>query len=90
MGETSVVERLRARLRELGWTQRQFAEAVGSSAPVVCRILSGERAPSLDLAFRIQRSEIAIPADAWVTHASADESGEYKQASSSDVPRTGS
>ncbi len=78
MGETSeTVERLRLRLKELGWTQREFAQACGASTAVVCRILSGERMPSLAMAFRIQNSALALPADAWVTHANADESGDY-------------
>lgn len=75
--DPSASDRLRARLDELGWSQRDLARVVRTSAAVVCRLVSGERAPSLDLAFRIQRSEVAIPADAWVSHAPADESGEH-------------
>lgn len=64
----SAPERLRARLRELGWTQLELAHAVGASPANVSRWLSGERTPSLDMAFRIQRSEVGIPADAWLSH----------------------
>ncbi len=78
MGEAAgAVVRLRARLRALGWTQRELAAALETSPAIVCRILSGERKPSLDLAFRIQKSRVAIPADAWVTHSPSDESGEH-------------
>ncbi len=79
MGESQPVaaERLRARLRELGWTQLDLADAIGASPANVSRWLSGDRTPSLDMAFRIQRSDVGLPADAWVTHG-ADESGEHR------------
>lgn len=76
-GTTEIAERLRTRLKDLGWTQRDLAREIDTSAAVVCRIVSGERPPSLAIAFRIQKSPVAIPADAWVTHADADESGEH-------------
>ena len=77
MGESETApERLRVRLRELGWTQLEFSEVIGASPANVSRWLSGERTPSLDMAFRIQRSAVGLPADAWVTHA-AEESGDY-------------
>lgn len=72
----TAAERLRFRLRELGWTQLDLAAEIGASPANVSRWLSGERTPSLDMAFRIQRSALALPADAWLTH-SADESGEH-------------
>jgi transcriptional regulator with XRE-family HTH domain len=67
---------LRTRLRNLGWTQLDLASAIDVSPAIVSRWLSGDRTPSLDMAFRIQRSEVGLPADAWVSH-SADESGEH-------------
>jgi transcriptional regulator with XRE-family HTH domain len=78
MGESTVpaAERLRSRLREIGWTQLGLAEAVGSSPANVSRWLSGERTPSLAMAFRIQNSEVGIPADAWLA-LGADESDEH-------------
>ena len=79
MGDSqSTVERLRSRLKELGWTQVELAEAVRASTANVSRWLSGDRTPSLRMAFRIQRSAVGIPADAWITHDEdeADESGE--------------
>lgn len=90
MGESPSVaaERLRSRLRELAWTQLDLANAVGASPANVSRWLSGERTPSLDMAFRIQRSEVGIPADAWVTHA-ADESGEHAAVTPSPSRSTG-
>ncbi len=81
MPETSeTAERLRARLKDLNWSQRDLASELKTSAAVVCRILSGERMPSLEMAFRIQNSKVAIPADAWVSHADADDSGPHKVA----------
>lgn len=77
MRKPSASERLKTRLDELGWSQRDLAREVDASAAVVCRLVSGERPPSLELAFRIQRSKVALPADAWITHAPADESGEH-------------
>ncbi len=79
MDETTA-GRLRARLTKLEWTQSDLARELGVSTAVVSRWLSGERTPSLDMAFRIQNSKIAIPAEAWVTHADADESGPYPAA----------
>jgi len=81
--DAAVVALLRARLKKLEWSQLEFATAIGVTAGVVSRWLSGERTPSLDMAFRIQRSKVAIPADAWVSH-SADESGELTAVTSSD------
>jgi transcriptional regulator with XRE-family HTH domain len=59
-------ERLRLRLRELGWTQIELAVAVGASPANVSRWLSGERTPSLDMAFRLQGAT-GITADSWVS-----------------------
>ncbi len=74
---TPAAERLRERLNKLEWSQLDLANAIGVSPGVVSRWLSGERAPSLEMAFRVQRSKVAIPADAWITH-DADESGEHQ------------
>jgi transcriptional regulator with XRE-family HTH domain len=71
---SSAPERLRLRLTELGWSQTDLAKAIEVSTGVVSRWLSGDRVPSLDMAFRIQKSEVALPADAWVTHAANDDS----------------
>lgn len=59
-------ELLQARLDELGWNQTKLAEVLGVHISQVSRWLSGQRAPSLDLAFRIERSKVALPAEAWV------------------------
>ena len=68
---------LKARLEKLEWSQAELARVLGVTIPTVCRWLAGTRSPSLDMAFRIQNSKIAIPAEAWITHADADESGEH-------------
>jgi len=75
-------DRLRARLSKLEWTQADLAREIGASPAQVCRWLSGERTPSLEMAFRIQDSKIGIPAEAWVTHGDADESGEHPASTS--------
>lgn len=81
MGDAqSAPERLRARLRELGWTQLELASAVRASPANVSRWLSGERTPSLSMAFAIER-EVGLPASSWVSHG-ADESGEHSAISS--------
>jgi len=68
----TAAERLRARLDELGWSQTDLAKAIDVSTTVVSRWLSGDRVPSLDMAFRIQRSEVGLLADIWVTHAARE------------------
>lgn len=90
MREPSASDRLKARLDELGWSQRDLAREVKTSAAVVCRLVSGERAPSLDLAFRIEKSEVGIPAAAWVTHSTADESGSTAAITPADLARVAS
>jgi DNA-binding XRE family transcriptional regulator len=79
-------ERLKVRLDELGWSQRDLAREVKTSAAVVSRLISGERSPSLDLAFRIQGSAVALPADTWVTHPEADSSPELATDDSGEHP----
>ncbi len=71
-------EQLRARLKKLEWSQLDLATAIGVNPGVVSRWLSGERTPSLEMAFRIERSKIGIPAEAWITHADVDDSGPHK------------
>lgn len=87
MAESSpgAAERLRVRLKELGWTQLELALAIGVSGAVVSRWLSGERSPSLEMAFRIQNSAVGIPADAWIDPPDADESGSHTAVA---TPRT--
>ena len=59
-------EQLRLRLEELGWSQSDLASDLGVADSVISRLLSGERSPSLELAFRIERSKVAMPAETWV------------------------
>ncbi len=58
--------RLQARLKELGWKAADLAEAIKVSPAVVSRWLSGGRVPSLEMAFKIQNSAVALPADVWL------------------------
>jgi len=44
-----VVRRAQARMKELGKNQRQFAEMLGISQPMLSQILAGERLPSVKL-----------------------------------------
>jgi transcriptional regulator with XRE-family HTH domain len=76
MGFENAGDRLRARIDELGWTQNDLADRLGVSAGVVSRWLSGERTPSLEMAFRIQNSEVGIAADAWL-RSSPDDTGPH-------------
>lgn len=69
--------RLRARLEKLEWSQNDLAHAIGVAPSVVSRWVRGDRAPSLEMAFRIERSKIGIEAEAWIHHAEADESGPH-------------
>lgn len=73
-GPTAVL--LRTRLEALGWSQADVARELGVSAPTVGRWLEGTRSPSLKWAFKIEKSELAIPAEAWINHG-PDESGEH-------------
>ena len=42
MAEASLIERIKARMKELGWTQTKLAEASGISRRDIYRILSGK------------------------------------------------
>jgi transcriptional regulator with XRE-family HTH domain len=64
-------QRLSARLAELGWTQLRLATEIGADTSLVCRWISGDRVPTLDMAFAIERSPVAVPADAWLEALSA-------------------
>ena len=66
--------RLQARLDELGWKAAKLADVIDVSPAVVSRWLAGKRAPSLEMAFRIQNSEVALPADIWRVQPVPDES----------------
>ncbi len=57
---------LDARLTELGWNQTDLAKRIGVSPAVVSRWVSGERTPSLEMAFRIQNSEVGMQAERWL------------------------
>ena len=43
-------------------TQRDLAESIGVSQPVVCRYLSGDKRPSIDTLVRLS-AEISVPLD---------------------------
>ncbi len=82
---SSTAARLRDRLRELGWSQLDLATTIEVSPAIVSRWLSGDRVPSLTMAFRIQNSAVAIPASDWV-RLEADESGEHLAVDADAVP----
>lgn len=86
----TAVERLRARLVVLGWSQTDLARAIDVSPTVVSRWLSGDRVPSLDMAFRIQRSEVELPADIWVATSSSDSSSSLDSDESGETPAVSS
>lgn len=67
-------QQLKARLAELGWSQSDLAKAINVSVSVVCRWLNGTRVPSLEHAFRIQESPVALSASIWREAATKDES----------------
>jgi transcriptional regulator with XRE-family HTH domain len=64
-GRSKGVAVLKARLDELGWTQSDLSECIGVAPGVVSHWLSGDRVPSLEMAFRLQDSAVAIPANVW-------------------------
>lgn len=66
----SAPEMLRRRLRELGWSQAEFAARVGASPSQVCRWLSGDRTPSLKHGLAVERAT-GVRASAWVSTPSA-------------------
>lgn len=46
-----------------------FARLVGISSPYLTQILAGNKRPSLDLAFRIEKAtNRLVPASCWVSH----------------------
>lgn len=55
---------LRRRLEVLGWTQAELASRLGVTPGPVSRWLSGERAPTLEMALRIARVA-GVPVEAW-------------------------
>lgn len=56
---------LEAKLYELGLTQADLSKRIGVSTGAVSRWLSGDRRPTLALAFRME-SELGIPAELWI------------------------
>ena len=74
--------RLQARLEELGWKPAKLAEAIDVSPGVVSRWLAGKRVPSLEMAFKIQNSEVALPAEIWLAAASVEDAGSARDLSS--------
>lgn len=69
--QLTAAEQLRKRLSDLEWSQSDLAERLDVSTAVVSRWLSGERTPSLEMAFRIQHSEIGLLAEIWLEAAEA-------------------
>jgi len=47
-----LVAMVRARREELGWTQRELAQAIGSSASRVCKLEAGDASVSFELVVR--------------------------------------
>ena len=64
--------RLQARLKELGWKAADLAEKIDVSPAVVSRWLASKRVPSLEMAFKIQNSEVALPAEIWLANPTAE------------------
>ena len=64
MWSMSAPAQLRSAISRAKMTQLAAAKALGIQAPTLCRILAGDRRPSLDLALRIARL-FSVPAKAW-------------------------
>ncbi len=60
---------LKRRLKKLGWSQAQAAREVGCDPAIICRLLSGERGPSVRVAVAIEESELGIPVSVWTQEA---------------------
>lgn len=58
-------ERLEARLRELGLSRTDLCARLKISSSALSRWISGERLPSLELAFRLEK-ELGFPAESWL------------------------
>jgi len=71
-------------LTEIGWTQLRLAKEIGADHTLVCRWIAGTRTPSLEQAFAIERSEVAMPAAEWVD---ADATGPRQAVTEEDVSR---
>ncbi len=67
--ERSAAAQLRLTLAELGWSQAALSEAIDVSKSVICRLISGDRTPTLTVAFRLEDA-IGLPARAWCDVAS--------------------
>jgi transcriptional regulator with XRE-family HTH domain len=61
----STGDRLSERLAQKKWSQCEFAERLGISTSAVSRWISGERKPSLEMAFLLEE-ELGIPAEDWL------------------------
>lgn len=59
-------EQLAARLEERGLSQCDLSGKLEVSTSAVSRWVSGERTPSLEMAFRLE-DELGIPAEDWLT-----------------------
>lgn len=60
-----VSEQLATRLEKLGLSQRDLSLRLDVSTAAVSRWISGERTPSLEMAFLLER-ELGIPAESWL------------------------
>lgn len=60
------MEKLRKYIASRGLTQAQFAELVGCTPAMICRLLNGSKRPSLQLAIRIEEATRGrVPPRAW-------------------------
>lgn len=57
---------LEAKLGELGVTQADLSKRLGVSTGAVSRWISGDRRPTLAMAFRME-NELGIPAELWIS-----------------------
>ncbi len=80
MGERKTgAQILRERLLELGWSQSELSEKIGSSPAVVSRWLAEFRKPTLEMAFRVQ-AVTGVHAQAWLDDpcaTDADDTGKH-------------
>jgi transcriptional regulator with XRE-family HTH domain len=64
-GVPRAVREIEKELARRGWTQGELARRLGTSSGVVCRWLTGERLPGLDLALRVE-SLLGVDPKHWL------------------------
>ena len=84
---TTLAERLRAKRKEKGWTQKQFAELAGSNPAAIQKIENGKSLHPRDV---VQLAAVLEVSPAWLMfgHASVEEALDEEALETAEVKKT--